>query len=471
MEGPVPLKNNSAFKRTTGLFFGTLVVAILTGIGGACSWKGDPGTDHTGPSINSVVVEYPSFKMAHISDLHVYDPELGITGEAFEKYLDRDRKMLAHSVELNREVFSQVAKSGVDFVLISGDLTKDGEKKSHLLVQKMIHQLEAQGVSVYVVPGNHDIENGEAFSYHHRDASPVETVSAREFQEIYARAGYEQAIEKDPSSLSYVAEPVSGLWVLALDSNRYKENRKGEHPVTGGRIGKDTLSWVVSVLQKARSSNRAVIAFMHHGLLEHYKHNRSYFSDYVLENGDELSSILATCGVRVVFTGHFHAQDVTVRKWDHSPGQSCDGSAGEGLRIYDLQTGSPVTYPFPYRIVSVQDHTMNIQSRRLASIRGFPHLQREGKKDLIRRTKKMAGKKLGSYFVSPEDVEVLSFWIADSYAKHLSGDEKEVTDPPYPPGEGPGFFAWLALVLQGELIESWQRDLEPEDNTLTIDLK
>ena len=52
--------------------------------------------------------------------------------------------------------------------------------------------------------------------------------------------------------------------------------------------------------------------------------------------------MLSTLGVSLVFTGHFHAQDITRRTFDN------------GRRtLYDIETGSTVTAPCPYRRVAI----------------------------------------------------------------------------------------------------------------------
>ena len=48
-------------------------------------------------------------------------------------------------------------------------------------------------------------------------------------------------------------------------------------------------------------------------------------------------------GVHVVFTGHMHISDATTFSTDYSS-------------IVDISTGSTVTYPFPYREVTIDDN-------------------------------------------------------------------------------------------------------------------
>jgi hypothetical protein len=53
---------------------------------------------------------------------------------------------------------------------------------------------------------------------------------------------------------------------------------------------------------------------------------------------------LADAGLKLVFTGHFHAQDIA----------GMIRSEGETSKFFDIETGSLVSFPCPYRIVSLQ---------------------------------------------------------------------------------------------------------------------
>ena len=73
-------------------------------------------------------------KIAIISDLHVMAPELLVNeGSAFEEYLTRDRKMLRESTEILRTLVDNILEEKPQLTLVTGDLTKDGERASHLL--------------------------------------------------------------------------------------------------------------------------------------------------------------------------------------------------------------------------------------------------------------------------------------------------------------------------------------------------
>jgi len=74
------------------------------------------------------------------------------------------------------------------------------------------------------VPGNHDIQNAGAASYSGDATTPVPSIAPADFSTIYQDFGLGDAISRDPDSLSYVAELVPGLWLLALDSCIYGPN-------------------------------------------------------------------------------------------------------------------------------------------------------------------------------------------------------------------------------------------------------
>lgn len=119
----------------------------------------------------------PLQRMAVVSDVHLMSPlllEKG--GAAFDSYIADDRKLLAESQELLDTVAGGLAAFRPQVVLITGDLTKDGERVSHeLLVKRYLKPLKAQGVRVLVIPGNHDVNNPHAKMYGRPASLPPST--------------------------------------------------------------------------------------------------------------------------------------------------------------------------------------------------------------------------------------------------------------------------------------------------------
>ena len=80
-------------------------------------------------------------------------------------------------------VLRNAVESGENYVLIPGDLTKDGELASHEALAKKLEAFEEEtGIQVLVIPGNHDI-NGVAASYAGETPVEVETLSSDQWEE------------------------------------------------------------------------------------------------------------------------------------------------------------------------------------------------------------------------------------------------------------------------------------------------
>lgn len=403
--------------------------------------------------------EYPDASFAVVSDMHFYDKALGISGSAFQKYLDDDRKLLVLSEEIIAAAMEKISKEKVRFVLVPGDMTKDGERINHEGVIKALKKLESAGLKVFVVPGNHDINNGNAVEYSGDMTKPVPGINDKDFEVLYHEFGYKDAIARDENSLSYTLEPEKGLWLLGLDSCKWKENKPQTHPHTDGSFSASTLAWIESQLILAKKEKKAVMVFMHHGIMEHYPANKKFYGKYVVDDDETVSKLLAAYGVRMVFTGHFHAQDVTKKEFKDS-----------GDFIFDIETGSLATAPCPYRVVEIKDgKTAAIRSVFIDSIPSvnekFPGYAYDY---VFKGTITMANAKLDKYRVSKEQQPLITSQVSKAYCAHLSGDEKkpEVTI------NKEGFGIWLTFIawMQKDLINGWWTDLPPKDNDLSIDL-
>ena len=160
-----------------------------------------------------------SIKIAIISDLHVMAPELLINdGTAFQDYLNCDRKMLRESAEILDTLMNDILDLKPDLVFVTGDMTKDGERVSHEMVAKQLYRLVNAGIQVLVVPGNHDINNPDAKYFDGDITTPAETITRREFANIYRDMGYDEHSRRDPDTLSYCREVGSDLSILAIDA-------------------------------------------------------------------------------------------------------------------------------------------------------------------------------------------------------------------------------------------------------------
>ncbi|NPV38481.1 MAG: metallophosphoesterase [Brevinematales bacterium] len=399
-----------------------------------------------GQSINWVVA----------SDFHYYSADLGTNGKAFEAYLADDRKLLRESPQLLDAWIADVMKLDIQFVLIPGDLTKDGEMVNHLGVRNALRKLRDTHPNrprIFVVPGNHDLNNPEAYRYIEDRTEPVDFLSSEDFASFYEDFGYRDAFSRDPSSLSYAVTITSNLWLVALDSTINESNRMLKHPVTEGRLKPQTLSWLQTIATKAQKEGATILLMMHHGLFEHWPGQRKLHPEYLLNNRRDLASLMSRYGIRAVFTGHYHSQDITA-------------SAVNKQTLFDIETGSLVSYPSPYRLCRLDGEWLTIQTRTLSL---SPDFEAYSRQYLIHGLTGQALKTIRKYGVPDSEGVKIAEDVAKGFAVHYAGDEPGVEF--FPDSRNMGFKAKFILWYQGYVIKGLQTDLLPPDRELKINLK
>ncbi len=235
------------------------------------------------------------------SDIHYLAKELTDFGPAFQQMTDSgDGKMPLYVWEITDAFLEEVIDRQPQALIISGDLTLDGERISHEALAGKLSRVEAEGVPVYVIPGNHDINNSWAASYRGEEKIPAVQTTPEDFASIYAEFGYEEAVSRDSASLSYVAELEDGTWMLMLDSCQYEDGA-----LVGGMIRRETYSWMEEILETAWFENKQVIAVAHHNLMDQ---SRIYEEDCTIEHAEELGELLGGWEVRLFLSGHLHVQ-------------------------------------------------------------------------------------------------------------------------------------------------------------------
>ncbi|MGD9505133.1 MAG: choice-of-anchor I family protein [Syntrophobacteraceae bacterium] len=400
-------------------------------------------------------------KFAVIADPHFYDQSLGTTGAAFEAYLASDRKMLRESEAILASAVASIKAKKPDFVVVVGDLTKDGEEQNHQKFASYMAQLEAAGIKVYVCPGNHDINNPHAYAYSGATKTSVPNVSPGEFAAVYNDFGFGEALDRDSASLSYLAEPVPGLWLLSLDVCKYEDNAANGSSETSGAFRPETMAWVLQKLADAREQGKTVMAIMHHGITEHYTGQSTAFPEYVVDEYEKVSAKLANAGLRLVFTGHYHANDITETSFDNGR-----------PNLFDVETGSLVTYPSPFRLVTLQDDKAAVHTEYVAKINystGGVAFPTYAKNYLYQGLLGLASYSLiYQYGLSSDVAAVYAPYIADAFMAHYAGDET-------PTAQVQGLISYLigsgdaTMMYLGQMLSGLWTDLPPADTYGLLD--
>jgi hypothetical protein len=234
------------------------------------------------------------------------------------------------------------------------------------------------------------------------------------FVNSYANLGYRDAIATDQHSLSYVALPRSDLCIIAIDASKY-EDYEPEGDVAAGRIKPETIIWILDQLAAAKQQNIMVFAMMHHNLIEHYQGQSQFDPGYVIDNWQCVANTLIEAGLKIIFTGHYYANDIST--YSHN-----------GKQLYDIQKGSLVTAPSPYRLVTVKDQKLEITTRNILSIEsslpGNANFPAYSSTFLSQNLDAYFNRSLSSRFGVPKELTTLaSPLFRNGIMAHFRGDE------------------------------------------------
>jgi len=270
-----------------------------------------------------------SISVAVATDVHELAPSLHDDGVAWRRFAATGAGRDILGTEDLLDVFEDdLVAEAPDWLLITGDLTNNGERDSHLALATRLKRIEARGTQVLVIPGNHDVSNPWARAFRGGQQLKVPSVSPEEFASIYRDFGY-GAGERDPHSLSYrVATP--GVWFLMLDTNHYRHNVT--QPETGGSLEAPTLAWIEDQARLARAAGARLVVGQHHSLLDH---SAVISQGFTLDNADEVAALYRRWAIHLVLTGHIHIQDAVADE-------------GEAGAVVDIATNALSVYPHQY---------------------------------------------------------------------------------------------------------------------------
>ncbi|WP_238320908.1 metallophosphoesterase family protein [Neotamlana nanhaiensis] len=162
--------------------------------------------------------------------------------------------------------------------------------------------------------------------------------------------------------VSYVVEPVEGLWLLAIDGNVYLPKNETSTEF-GGASGngyngviqhkKHLVSWVKQVVLEAKKHNKKLVAFSHYPMVEFNdgatNELKQLFGDNKMQlvrvPNLEVAETFASLGLQLHFGGHMHANDTGVHK------------AKNGQTLFNIQTPSLAGYMPAYKVLTFNDDT------------------------------------------------------------------------------------------------------------------
>ncbi len=292
--------------------------------------------------------------LATVSDIHYYPESLAqYKGEAFYTYLYGSNCVYDNMNGVLASTFDALANDakakGLKYVVACGDLTTNGEYEGHVALAEKFRRFEKDtGIKVFVINGNHDINNSDASQFTSPSGvrEPARITTPKEFYDIYREFGFDEAVSTysapdtgKAGALSY-ALSVDGYRLIMIDAGKYSEDntakQRNEHE-TGGNMTEGVLKWVVSQINAAKKAGETPIAFTHWNLSEMNYFHGELLQGFVIDNAYTLQETLADAGLHYVFSGHQHVADLDVTYSD----------AGEPL--YSVITPTLTQFPYAFR--------------------------------------------------------------------------------------------------------------------------
>ena len=263
-------------------------------------------------------------RIAVASDLHL-DPDNTDRSSGSE---------VAYNLELVDALLWDARQQGAEMILLTGDLVNGGKAYRHEALAEKLRRAEEDGLTVWVLPGNHDL------------APCIQS----DFARFYAAFGYDEAYSRDKSSLSYCVVQ-NGLMILMMDTGGYAAGAIDlpEAPGRGNHepfLTEETLRWTEEMLREAQENGWRTIAAGHYNLLPEI--SRQPGSGYCIENGERFTALLHRYDVPLYLSGHMHVRAVYQE----------DG-------LTELLTEYLLGYPTGYSILNLAAEEIRCVSRRI----------------------------------------------------------------------------------------------------------
>lgn len=291
-----------------------------------------------------ILSEKKSLKIAVASDLHYFAKEYYQDCEWFEEsMLYGDGKMVTFADEIIDKFIDEMIVQKIDLVVLTGDLTFNGEVNSHKALASKLNRLKENHINVAVINGNHDVGNIYAKGYGKDDYFDVDNIDGKEFKEIYKDLGYDLSINQHSDSLSYEIPLNDHYTLILVDTNMHEMT--GALLDTGGIISEPTKIWLKESLDKAKDENRIPIIAMHHNL---GVHNEYMNSGYTINNHKDITHLFKSYDIPLVLSGHIHLQDILDI---------------EGIK--EVTSSSLLNNPLQYGIVELKENQIHYQTHSL----------------------------------------------------------------------------------------------------------
>ncbi len=285
-----------------------------------------------------------------LTDLHYYANEvIGSSGAKYKLKCELDQKCMNESGAIIDSAFKTVSEDkDTDIVLISGDLTFDGEKQSHDALVEKLKKLKDNGKRVFITFATHDFYMHARKYTDEEGETELPKYTRDELRQLYNDFGYSEAIAEHVNSYSYCVQLSKDVRLLAL-------NDDGDFDEFCGYYN-DLLEWIKEQVEDAKKAGCEIFAMTHHPVIEPSPIYPLISHKAMLGGYEFTTPYLADLGIRYIFTGHTHVHDIDYIE------------SKKGNRIYQINTASLIAYPLAYRKVEFSDKGMDVKTVQVKEI-------------------------------------------------------------------------------------------------------
>ncbi|MEO6174287.1 MAG: metallophosphoesterase [Flavobacterium circumlabens] len=184
--------------------------------------------------------------------------------------------------------------------------------------------------------------------------------------------------------VSYVVEPIDGLWLMAIDGNvyipkknatadskdpkNYSDASTGYNNVLSNK--KHLIKWVAEISLEAKKQGKTLIAFSHFPMIDFNDDASAEIKELLGPNKwqlnrvptEEVAQVFADAGLKIHFGGHMHINDTGVR------------TTAKGNTLVNIQTPSLAAYIPAYKLLTIKDNLVDIQTITIDTVPGYDEL-------------------------------------------------------------------------------------------------
>lgn len=244
-------------------------------------------------------------------------------------------KLVAESYAILDEFLQEAAQSDCDYILLTGDISDNGEDATVGAVAERLEAFEqASGKTIIACMGNHETYR----------LSPTNTywsggLTGPRFAEFYENLGYDLALDVDEKSASYTVDLNGKYRLICINTNDMSD---------------ELVQWIGQQAEKARKDGKYLISATHFSLFPHYQ-LESFSSESVINKSYGLPDKFIDWGIKFNFSGHTHELD------------TAEYTNRKGI-LYDITSGALTTYPCNYKTVKFSGKKVNIDTNYIQKV-------------------------------------------------------------------------------------------------------